>query len=117
MPKLLCAIVVTVALLAVPFVVSPAVADPGEKVTNTVSNAVFGWVNCPKAYVDEVGKGAKNPVRGIFGALITGPIMCGVNVAATYLGVAADVVTLPWDGNVLPPAALASGKPPLTLKE
>ena len=117
MPKLLIAFVLAVAVFAVPLVVSPAAADPGVKAANTLSNAALGWTNCPKAWADEVGKGAKNPWRGIFGALVTGPVMCGVNVGATYLGVAADVVTLPWDGNVLPPAAHASVKPPLTLKE
>ena len=115
MPKLLIAFALAVALfVAVPF---EAAADPGTKAANTLSNAALGWTNCPKAWADEVGKGAKNPVRGIFGALVTGPIMCGLNVGATYLGVAADVVTIPWDGNVLPPAAHASVKPPLTLKE
>ena len=115
MPKLLIAFALAVALFAaVPF---EAAADPGTKAANTLSNAALGWTNCPKAWADEVGKGAKNPVRGIFGALVTGPIMCGLNVGATYLGVAADVVTLPWDGNVLPTAAHASVKPPLTLKE
>lgn len=117
MPKLLVALVLAVAVLAVAAVPFEAAADPGTKAVNTLSNAALGWTNCPKAYADEVSKGAKNPVRGIFGALVTGPIMCGLNVGATYLGVAADVVTIPWGGNVLPPAAHASVKPPLTLKE
>lgn len=111
---LLCALVLAVAVVAVPF---EAAADPGTKAANTLSNAALGWTNCPKAWVDEVGKGAKNPLRGVLGALVTGPVMCGVNVGATYLGVAADVVSIPWGDNALPPAAHASVKPPLTLKE
>ncbi len=116
MPKLLVALL-AVAVLAVPLVVSPAAADPGVKAANTLSNVVFGWTNCPKAWADEVSKGAKNPVRGIFGALITGPIMCAVNVAATYAMVPVDILTIGSGDNVLPPAAHASGKPPIQLKE
>jgi hypothetical protein len=41
--------------------------------------------------------------------------MCGVNVAATYAMVPIDVLTVPWDGNALPPAAHASAKPPIRL--
>lgn len=115
MVKLLCALVLAVAVVA--FVPFDAAADPGTKAANTLSNAALGWTNCPKAWADEVGKGAKNPLRGVLGALVTGPVMCAVNVGATYAAVPIDVVTIPVGGNVLPPAAHASVKPPLTLKE
>ncbi len=113
MPKLFAVVLAVVVLAAVPF---EAAADPGTKAANTLSNVLFGWTNCPKAVADEVGKGEKNPARGILG-VFTGAFMCGANVAATYAAVGIDILTLPWGDNVLPPAALASGKPPLTLKE
>jgi len=40
--------------------------------------------------------------------------VCGTNVAVRYLGVAADLVTLPWNGNLVKPNALDK-KPPLRL--
>jgi len=116
MKKLSVAVALVLAVALVFAAPLPASADASGKAVNTLSNVVLGWTNCPKAWVDE-GMKWSNPVRGMVGVLVSGPIMCVLNVGATYLGVAADVVTLPWDGNVLPPAAHASVKPPLTLKE
>ncbi len=91
-----------------------ALAQAGEapnKVGNTIINATLGYVDCPKAWADEVSRGGE---RGVVGFFVTGPIMCGVNVGARYLGVAADLLTLPWGANVITPNALDS-KPPVRL--
>jgi hypothetical protein len=74
-----------------------------QKAKNTAVNAAFGVIDCPKAWRDEASrKGA----RGVVGVLITGPVMCGTNVAVRYMGVAADLLTLPWGDNVVKPTAL-----------
>ncbi len=65
--------------------------DAPDKVGNTIINATVGYVDCPKAWLDEVSRGRERSVVGFF---ITGPIMCGANVGVRYLGVAADLLTL-----------------------
>lgn len=85
--------------------------DAADKVTNTIINATIGYVDCPKAWLDEVSRGRERSIVGFF---ITGPIMCGANVGVRYLGVAADLLTLPWGDNFVTPNAL-DAKPPLRL--
>jgi hypothetical protein len=82
-----------------------------EKATNTGINAGLGIVECPKAWWDEASRGG---LRGVVGAVATGPVMCGANVVLRYFGVVADVVTLPWGDNLIKPNAL-DHKPPLRL--
>jgi hypothetical protein len=89
----------------------PAGAELEEKAKNTGINAAVGLVECPKAWWDEA---SKKGARGVLGAVITGPVMCGANVAVRYLGVAADLLTLPWGDNIVKPNALDK-KPPFTL--
>src|SRR5262245_63394804 len=89
----------------------PAWAGIEDKAKNTAINAGAGVIECPKAWIDEASRGG---ARGAVGAVVTGPVMCGANVAVRYLGVAADLVTLPWNGNLVKPNALAK-KPPLRL--
>ena len=108
MKKLLNSIVGMVLLLATAGLAHAGAAD---KLGNTVINAGIGYVDCPKAWVDEVSRGGE---RGVVGFFVTGPIMCGVNVGARYLGVAADLLTLPWGDNVITPNAL-DPKPPVRL--
>jgi hypothetical protein len=91
--------------------VAGASAEIETKAKNTGINAALGVVDCPKAWWDEASRGGG---RGIVGAVVTGPVMCGVNVAVRYLGVAADLVTLPWGDNVVKPGALDK-KPPVRL--
>jgi hypothetical protein len=95
------------------FVLVPATGHAGieKKAKNTGINAALGVVDCPKAWHDEASRGG---ARGVLGAIITGPVMCGTNVAVRYLGVAADLVTLPWGDNVVKPNAL-DRKPPVRL--
>jgi len=88
-----------------------ASADIVDKAKNTGINAGLGVVECPKAWWDEASRGG---VRGVIGAVATGPVMCGANVALRYFGVAADLVTLPWGDNLIKPNAL-DHKPPLRL--
>ena len=88
-----------------------AEADMATKAKNTGVNAALGVVDCPKAWHDEATRGG---ARGLLGVVITGPIMCGTNVAVRYLGVAADLATLPWGDNVIKPNAL-DRKPPVRL--
>jgi hypothetical protein len=90
---------------------APAVAEIKEKAKETGINAALGVVECPKAWWDEASRGG---ARGILGAVVTGPVMCGTNVAVRYLGVAADLLTLPWGDNLIKPGALDK-KPPLRL--
>lgn len=104
---------VVLSLIALP--AAPAFADAGAKALNTASNTLFGWTNCLKAMGHEVAKGQRNFLRGVAGAVVTGPIMCGVNVAATYATVPIDAVTIPWGKNILPPAAHQSADPPIKL--
>ena len=85
--------------------------DASDKVGNTIINATVGYVDCPKAWLDEVSRGRERAVVGFF---VTGPIMCGANVGVRYLGVAADLLTLPWGDNLVTPNAL-DAKPPLRL--
>lgn len=85
--------------------------DAADKVGNTVINAAVGYIDCPKAWLDEVSRGGERTVVGFF---VTGPIMCGANVGLRYLGVAADLLTLPWGDNFVTPNALDK-KPPLRL--
>lgn len=102
--------IVGVALL----LATAGLAEAGEapnKVGNTIINAAIGYLDCPKAWVDEVSRAGE---RGVVGFFVTGPIMCGVNVGARYLGVAADLLTLPWGDNVVSPNAL-DPKPPVRL--
>jgi hypothetical protein len=80
-------------------------ADIGKKAKNTGINAALGVVECPKAWLDEAAR------RKLLGAVVTGPVMCGTNVAVRYLGVAADLVTLPWGDNVIKPNALDAKSP------
>jgi len=91
--------------------ITPAWAGIEAKARNTAINAAAGIIECPKAWVDEASRGG---ARGAVGAVLTGPVMCGTNVAVRYLGVAADLVTLPWNGNLVKPNALDK-KPPLRL--
>jgi len=90
---------------------TPAWAGIETKAKNTAINAGAGVIECPKAWIDEASRGG---ARGAVGAVLTGPIMCGTNVAVRYLGVAADLATLPWNGNLVKPNAL-SKKPPVRL--
>ncbi len=109
MKKILGSIVGLVLLLA-----TASLAQAGEasdKVGNTIINATIGYVDCPKAWLDEASRGRERSVVGFF---VTGPIMCGANVGVRYLGVAADLVTLPWGDNLVTPNAL-DAKPPLRL--
>lgn len=105
---LLLLVVLTIAVASPPSVS----ADWEEKAGNTISNTIFGWTNCPKAWADEIGKFKDGFWRGLAGTLITGPLLCGANVAATYVAVPVDAATIPWGKNVLPPAA-HEAKPPL----
>ena len=82
-----------------------------DKVGNTIINAATGYLECPKAWVDEVSRGGERSVVGFF---VTGPIMCGANVGVRYFGVAVDLLTLPWGDNLVKPNAL-DPKPPLRL--
>jgi hypothetical protein len=86
-------------------------ADIEEKAKNTGINAAVGVIDCPKAWYEEASRPG---ARGVLGVVITGPVMCGANVAVRYLGVAADLLTLPWGDNVIKPNAL-DRKPPLRL--
>ena len=86
-------------------------ADIEQKAKNTGINAAVGVVDCPKAWHDEASRPG---ARGVLGVVITGPVMCGTNVAVRYLGVAADLLTLPWGDNVIKPNALDK-KPPVRL--
>jgi len=88
-----------------------ASADIVEKAKNTGINAGLGVVECPKAWWDEA---SREGIRGVIGAVVSGPVMCGANLAVRYLGVAVDIITLPWGDNVIKPNALDS-KPPLRL--
>lgn len=108
MKKLFVTVVaLTVGLLAF----TPAHAGMGEKTGNTIVNATLGAAECPKAWADEVSRGGERSVIGFF---ITGPLMCGTNVAVRYLGVAADLLTLPVGDNVIQPNVL-DPKPPVRL--
>lgn len=86
-------------------------ADMIDKSGNAVVNAALGWMDCPKAIADEFGKARS---RWYVGALVTAPTMCAANAGYRYIGVVADVLTLPWDGNIVQPGAL-SKHPPLRL--
>jgi hypothetical protein len=88
-----------------------AQAGPADKAGNILINATLGWIDCPKAWADEVSRGGG---RGVAGVFVTGPLMCGANLGARYVGVAADVLTLPLGDNLVKPNAL-DGKPPLRL--
>ena len=88
-----------------------AQAGEANKVSNTLINATVGYVECPKAWADEVSRGGE---RGVAGLFVTGPIMCGANVGVRYLGVAVDLLTLPFGDNLIKPNAL-DAKPPLRL--
>lgn len=90
---------------------TPVAAGMAEKAKNTGINAGFGVAECPKAWMDEA---SRDGARGIVGMIVTGPLMCGTNVAVRYLGVAADLVTLPWGDNVVKPNVFDK-KPPLRL--
>ncbi len=90
---------------------STASARIEEKAKNTGINAALGVVDCPKAWWDEA---SRSGARGVVGAVVTGPVMCGVNVAARYIGVAADLLTLPWGDNIVKPGALDK-RPPVRL--
>ena len=102
---------IAAALVMVALVPATVHADMQEKAKNTAINAALGGIDCPKAWWDEVSRGG---VRGVFGAVITGPVMCATNLAVRYLGVGADLATLPWGDNVVKPNALDS-KPPVRL--
>jgi len=101
---------------------APASADTGAnantgdrmrtKTLNTGANTLFGWVDCPKAMADEFSKANE---RLYVGVLVTAPLMCGVNTAVRYLGVAADIMTLPWGDNLVQPGVLQKPNPPVTL--
>lgn len=98
----------SVALFLLVFVGAPASADMAEKTRNTGINTAVGVVDCPKAWWDEASRGG---VRSVIGTLVTGPLMCGTNLAVRYLGVAADILTLPWGDNVVKPNALDKHPP------
>lgn len=100
-------LLVTVTALAL-LSAAPAGADIVEKAENTAINAAVGVVECPKAWWDEASRGG---VRSFVGALVTGPVMCGANLAVRYIGVAADIVTLPWGDNLVKPNALDKASP------
>jgi hypothetical protein len=100
-----------VALVLVAVAAGVVHADIAEKAKNTGINAAVGVVDCPKAWRDEA---TRPGARGVLGVVITGPVMCGTNVAVRYLGVAADLLTLPWGSNVITPNAL-DPKPPVRL--
>jgi len=85
--------------------------DAPDKVGNTIINAATGYLDCPKAWADEVSRGGGRSVVGFF---VTGPIMCGANVGVRYFGVGVDLLTLPWGDNLVKPNAL-DAKPPLRL--
>lgn len=88
-----------------------APAGQADKAGNTIINAAVGYVECPKAWADELSRGGE---RGVAGLFVTGPIMCGANVGVRYLGVAVDLLTLPFGDNLVRPNAL-DAKPPLRL--
>lgn len=104
-------IVVLVAVLSLVVAAKAARADMLGKSGNAIVNAALGWVDCPKAIADEIGKARS---RWYVGALVTAPTMCAANAGYRYIGVVADVLTLPWDGNLVQPGAL-SKQPPLRL--
>lgn len=89
----------------------PAGAEIVDKAKNTGINAALGVVECPKAWWDEA---SREGLRGIAGAVATGPLMCGANVLVRYLGVVGDLLTLPWGDNLVQPNALEK-QPPLRL--
>jgi len=94
---------VLIALFVLAGSVLPAAAnDFAAKATNTGINLVVGWVDCPKAWVNEASQG--NVPRRVVGAVVTGPAMCGVNTAVRYIGVGVDILTLPFGGNLLKPS-------------
>lgn len=91
---------------------APASADWGQfgmKLANTSVNTLFGWVDCPKAIVDELVVNLLD--RFILGAPITAAAGCVASTGKRYSGVVADWVTLPWDGNVIKPAIYEDVKP------
>lgn len=105
-------VLVAVLSLVVAALAPPAArADMLNKSGNAVVNAALGWIDCPKAIADELGKARS---RWYVGALVTAPTMCAANAGYRYIGVVADVLTLPWDGNLVQPGAL-SKQPPLRL--
>lgn len=97
--------IVAVGILATP---GPAkAADTGQAASNWLGNTLFGWTDCFKGISDEASK------RGV-GAVVTGPISCGTNVAVRYTGNAADVVAIPASGkNTVKPAVGVSSGPPV----
>src|SRR3989344_9660364 len=105
---LVAALTVVTVLSPLPFVVTPAAADVVTKAQNTVVNTALGWLECPKAAWHEVGKA---PKRYYVGVAVTAPALCGINVGVRYLGVAGDILTLPWGGNLVSPNVLHRDSP------
>jgi|SRR3989338_715482 len=101
------------ALLATTFGSASAYADTGTKAVDIAANTLVGWTECGKAAADEVKKASD---RAYIGVLVTAPVMCGVNVAVRYLGVVADILTLPFsDRETVEPAVYKSWKPAVQL--
>ncbi len=109
--KLMAAAAALALLASAAFTPVPAKADWLDASKNWLGNVVFGWTDCFKGAVDEIGK-AKS--RAYVGVLVTAPISCGTNVAVRYVGNAADIVSIPVAGkNVVNPATLGSWDPPV----
>ena len=104
----LVALTVLVALSPLPFVATPAAADVVTKAQNTVVNTALGWLECPKAAWHEA---AQAPKLYYVGVAVTAPALCAVNVGVRYLGVAGDILTLPWGGNLVSPNVLHRDSP------
>ena len=113
--KRMLAILLVLSVAALPLTTPvPASADAGQKAVNTGSNFLLGWVDCPKAYADEVNQ--QEWWRVALGLFITGPIMCGVNVGARYATSPVDLLTIPFGDNLLTPGSVIEGDtPPIRL--
>lgn len=84
----------------------------GAKTLNTGANALVGWADCGKGIADEVRRARE---RFWVGIAITAPVSCAGNLIVRYLGVVADLATLPWGDNIVKPSALDGEAAPFWL--
>lgn len=104
---LVSALTVVAVLSPLPFVPA-AQADMVSKAQNTVINGTLGWLECPKAVWSEAMMPEK---RSYVGVVVTAPALCAINTGIRYLGVAGDILTLPWGGNLVSPNVLDRRSP------